>query len=119
MNSFLTLLVIAFGTAIDVLSAFVVTFSVPYLLGKPGANLGANVGWIFGGDAVFGLIFSIFFVPELKGRSLEEVDELFEARLWAWQFDKYETTGIGSQIAQLEDTHAAREKINRERKPED
>ena len=27
---------------------------------------------------------------------------MFEARLWAWQFKNYETTGVGRTIAQLE-----------------
>lgn len=38
----------------------------------------------------------------LQGRSLEEVDELFEARLHAWQFSKYETSGTGRLLAALE-----------------
>jgi hypothetical protein len=50
------------------------------------------------------------FVPELKGRSLEEVDELFEAKLWAWQFSKYQTSGIGHRIAELEDHEAVADK---------
>lgn len=89
------------------LSAFVITFCIPYLLSTPGANLGAGVGWILGGDAVLGCIFGILFVPELAGRSLEEVDELFEARLWAWQFRDYKTTGIGHRIALLEEHDAS------------
>lgn len=103
---------IAFATAIDVLSAFIITFTIPYLLGSPGANLKAGVGWILGGDAVIALGFAIFFVPELKGRSLEEVDELFEARLWAWQFSSYETTGVGSRIARLEEHSAEPDKVS-------
>lgn len=82
----------------DVISAFVVTFSIPYIL----SDFGAGLGWLLGGDSILAVIFAIFFVPELKGRSLEEVDELFEAKLWAWQFDKYQTEGVGSRIAYLE-----------------
>ena len=41
-------------------------------------NLGAKVGYILGAVSVASLVFAIFIVPELKGRSLEEVDELFE-----------------------------------------
>jgi hypothetical protein len=56
----------------------------------------------FGGIATLGLIFAVLFVPELKGRSLEETDELFEQRLWAWQFKEAQTTGVGRRIAKLE-----------------
>lgn len=100
----------ALATFVDVLSAFIVTFSIPYLLGSPGANLKAKVGWILGGDSVLGVLFAIFFVPELKGRSLEEVDELFEAKIHAWEFKNYQTSGIGHRIAQLEERDAIPEK---------
>lgn len=66
------------------------------------------MGWILGGDSVLGLLFAIFFVPELAGRSLEEVDELFDAKLWAWQFKDYKTSGVGHRITMLED-HTATE----------
>jgi hypothetical protein len=33
------------------------------------------------------------FLPEVKGRSLEEIDEMFMARLPARKFRKYECTG--------------------------
>lgn len=101
---------IAFGTTVDVLSAFIVTFSIPYILGPPG-NFGAGLGWLLGGNSVLAVIFAIFFVPELKGRSLEEVDELFEAKLWAWQFHKYQTKGIGSRITHLEDSSPKGDKV--------
>lgn len=64
------------------------------------------MGWLLGGDSILGLAFAILCVPELAGRSLEEVDELFDARLWAWQFKSYRTSGVGRRIAVLED-HAA------------
>jgi hypothetical protein len=35
-------------------------------------------------------------MPELKGRSLEDVDELFAAGLPAWRFKQYECTGINT-----------------------
>jgi hypothetical protein len=34
-------------------------------------------------------IFFFFFVPESKGRSLEELDEIFEAGVSAWKFSEY------------------------------
>ena len=38
-------------------------------LGKPGTF------WLYAGVAVFGIIFCLLFVPETKGRSLEEIEE--------------------------------------------
>lgn len=40
--------------------------------------IGGKIGFIFGGVAMVSLVFAIFILPELAGRSLEEVDELFE-----------------------------------------
>ncbi|OQU94908.1 hypothetical protein CLAIMM_01191 isoform 2 [Cladophialophora immunda] len=103
--------ILSFATSVDVLSAFIVTFCIPYLLGSPGANLGPKLGWLLGGDSILAVIFAVFFFPELAGRSLEEVDELFEARLWAWQFKFYETSGIGRRIAVLEEHNTNEEKV--------
>lgn len=91
-----------FASSVDVLSAFSVTYSVPYLLGRPGAALGPAVAWIFAGMCALSLVFAVLCFPELKGRSLEETDELFERRLWAWQFAKAKTTGAGARIHALE-----------------
>ena len=52
----------AFGTACDVLAAFLVTFVTPYLL----PTMGVNIGWIFGSVALFASIWGFFFFPELK-----------------------------------------------------
>lgn len=69
------------GVVVDVFAAFLVTFFTPYLQNGPHVQLGARVGYIFMGLAAASFLFFIFFTPELKGRSLEEVDELFEVSL--------------------------------------
>lgn len=50
------------------------------------------------------MFYSIFFVPETKGRSLEELDELFEHRpsIPSWKFASTKTTGVGAKVAALE-----------------
>ncbi|KAH8881843.1 general substrate transporter [Thozetella sp. PMI_491] len=96
----------AFGTACDVAAAFLVTFVTPYLL----PNMGVNIGWIFGSVALFAGVWAFFFFPELKGRSLEEVDELFEAGLGARQFKHYESSGAGRLLAEIENTGLALDK---------
>lgn len=97
--------VFAFALCIDVIAAFGVNFSVPYLLGSPGANLGGRIGWLFFVYCVASFVFITLFLPELKGRSLEETDELFEMRLWAWQFGRAQTKGVGARIGRLEGAH--------------
>lgn len=112
-----------FGVVIDVLAAFLVTFFTPYLQDGPHVQLGARVGYVFMGLAAVSFFFFVFFTPELKGRSLEEVDELFEVcgfsigttvtkplteeqrNLWPWEFSKAKTYGIGARIAAMEGGH--------------
>ncbi|KAJ4050999.1 hypothetical protein NW756_003852 [Fusarium oxysporum] len=65
------------ASVISVLTTFATSFTLPYLLSKPYAGLGAKVGFIYGSFCVAMVVLAYFFIPELKGRSLEEVDQLF------------------------------------------
>ncbi|VUC32433.1 unnamed protein product [Clonostachys rosea] len=64
---------------------FVATFTLPYLLQAPYANLGSKVGFIYGSIATLGFIWGYCFLPEMAGRSLEEIDEMFESKVPAWR----------------------------------
>jgi SP family sugar:H+ symporter-like MFS transporter len=59
-----------------VLTAFSVSFTVPYLIGKQYANLGGKVGFIYGSLSILISALTFCFVPEMKRRNLEELDEL-------------------------------------------
>lgn len=63
-----------------------VTFTVPYLIDASYANLQSKLGFIYGAIGVLGLIWAYFSFPELMGRSLEEIDEMFVAKLPARKF---------------------------------
>lgn len=62
---------------ISILTTFVIFFTVPYLLNAPYANLGGKVGFVYGSLCWAAVVATYFFIPEMKGRSLEEIDELF------------------------------------------
>ncbi|KAK2603406.1 hypothetical protein N8I77_009868 [Diaporthe amygdali] len=85
----------ALSTALNVVVGFVVVFVTPYLL----VDIGAGLGYIWGGFAFSTSIWAWFFMPELKGRNLEEIDQLFEARISAWQFHKFQTDGLSHDLA--------------------
>lgn len=61
------------GTSINVVWAFVVNFSMPYLL----AAISVKVGWVFGSISVSALVLTFLFLPETKGMTLEEIDDVF------------------------------------------
>lgn len=64
---------------------FIATFTLPYLLKAPYANLGSKVGFIYGIIATLGVIWGYFFLPEMSNRSLEEIDEMYESKVPAWR----------------------------------
>lgn len=57
---------------------------------------------IFGSLSILALLFVYFVVPELKGRSLEELDELFQSRTVPWRSTRFVSTGIGAEITNIE-----------------
>lgn len=73
------------------LTTFVTSFTIPYLIGAAYANLGAKLGYVYGAINVLMVIGVYFYIPELKGRSLEEVDQLFESGVKLRHFNKFET----------------------------
>lgn len=47
------------------------------------------------------MIFFFLFMPELKGRTLEEIDELFTEKVPAWKFKSYKTTVQEKAMAEV------------------
>lgn len=63
---------------------------LPYLYNQDQADLGGNLGWIFFGMAVIHILLLFFFVPGTKGRTFEELDIMFERKVPARAFEKYQ-----------------------------
>lgn len=82
-------------------TSIVITYVNPFVQNEPG-NLGSKVGMIYGGVSVIAFIFVFLVVPEMKGRSLEELDELFHAKVKPWRSTKFVATGIGAQITNIQ-----------------
>ncbi|KAL4945413.1 hypothetical protein BDV06DRAFT_209519 [Aspergillus oleicola] len=82
------------GFAINVCFNFAVNFSVPYLVFEDEAGLGSKVGFIFGSVAFLALVFTYFCVPECKGKTLEQVDWLFNNGVRLRDFGKTDASGM-------------------------
>lgn len=53
----------------------------PYMQNPEYGNLGGKVGFVYGAISVSAVIWCYFFIPELKGKSLEEIDYMFEIKV--------------------------------------
>ncbi|KAK0653625.1 High-affinity glucose transporter HXT2 [Lasiodiplodia hormozganensis] len=83
--------------SLSVVTAFVVSFTVPYLVNDGYAGLGARVGFVYGALALLMAALAWLFVPEMKGLELEQLDQLFEARTPTRSFGKVELERLGGE----------------------
>ncbi|KAK9473726.1 general substrate transporter [Dipodascopsis tothii] len=77
---------LAVGT--NILISWIVTFTLPYLLNADKAGLGPKVGFIYAGFILGGAVCVYLFLPELRARPLEEIDEMFEKKLPSRKFKR-------------------------------
>lgn len=70
---------------------FVVSYTLPYLLGTGYANLHSKVGFIYGGFGIIGLVWAFFCLPDMSGRSLEELEIMWTEKVPARQFRSMST----------------------------
>ncbi|KAH6714816.1 general substrate transporter [Leptodontidium sp. MPI-SDFR-AT-0119] len=77
---------------IQTLTGILFTYTVPLMLSDQQAGWGQKTGLFFSGITYLFLIVCIFLFPETKGRTYQELDELFASGIPAWKFAKTKTT---------------------------
>ncbi|KAJ5815203.1 Maltose permease [Penicillium riverlandense] len=82
-----------FAAAIGFLGAWLTTFTAPYFINPDSLNWGPKYGYIWFPSCLISAAFIFFYLPEVKGRTLEEIDEMFEKRLPARKFASYKCVG--------------------------
>ncbi|RDL38161.1 Uncharacterized protein BP5553_05594 [Venustampulla echinocandica] len=90
VNSQLRTWTVGTATSIGYLLAWLTSFCSPYFINPSELNWGAKYGYIWAGSNFLCIIFFFFFIPEMKGRTLEELDEIFAAKVSARKFSAYE-----------------------------
>ncbi|KAK3367335.1 general substrate transporter [Lasiosphaeria ovina] len=73
--------------------AWLTTFTAPYFINPQSLNWGPRYGYIWFPSCIVAGVWVFFFLPETKGRTLEEIDEMFEAKLPARKFRKHICVG--------------------------
>ncbi|TQN64666.1 Maltose permease MAL31, partial [Colletotrichum shisoi] len=74
-----------------------INFTNPYVQ----RAIGGSVTFIYGGFSVLATLWVLMMVPETKNRSLEELDDMFQAKGSTRQSKTYYCTGLGANIAQI------------------
>ncbi|KAJ6049435.1 hypothetical protein N7444_006151 [Penicillium canescens] len=69
----------------------IMTITVPYMINPDEGDLRGKTGFIFFAFSVIASIWTYFCLPETKGRTFEELDHMFEQKVSARQFAKYDT----------------------------
>ncbi|KAI1878492.1 hypothetical protein JX265_000424 [Neoarthrinium moseri] len=86
------------AAAVGFLGAWITTFTAPYFINPESLNWGPRYGYIWFPSCVVSALWVFFFLPEVKGRTLEEIDEMFAAKLPARRFRSYVCRGIATRI---------------------
>ncbi|KAK0714117.1 general substrate transporter [Lasiosphaeria miniovina] len=81
--------------------AWLTGFCSPYFINPDKLNWGAKYGYIWAASNIACGVFFFFFLPELKGRTLEEIDELFERRIGAWKFKGTKTNIMDEALKEV------------------
>ncbi|KAK0707960.1 general substrate transporter [Lasiosphaeris hirsuta] len=90
------------ATAVGFFAAWLTTFTAPYFINPESLGWGPKYGYIWAPSCWISALWVYFFLPEVKDRTLEEIDEMFEARLPARGFRKHllcighPTTSVGT-----------------------
>ncbi|KAK4139490.1 general substrate transporter [Dichotomopilus funicola] len=92
------------AAAVGFLFAWLTTFTAPYFINPESLNWGPRYGYIWFPSCVVATLWVYFFLPETKGRTLEEIDEMFEKRLPARRFRKHVCVGhvVGVKVEDKE-----------------
>lgn len=68
-------------------------FTAPYFINPAALGWGPKYGYIWFPSCLVAAIFIFFYLPEVKDRTLEEITEMFEAKLPARKFRSYQCVG--------------------------
>lgn len=81
------------AAAVGFFFAWLTTFTAPYFINPDSMNWGPRYGYIWAPSCFVAIVWIWVFLPETHGRTLEEIDEMFETRIPARQFRKYKCRG--------------------------
>lgn len=82
------------ASALNFMLTWLGTFTAPFFINPAALGWNAQYGYIWFVSNVIMVVFTWFLLPETKDRTLEEIHEMFEARLPARAFKGYVCRGV-------------------------
>ncbi|KAI0842797.1 general substrate transporter [Hypoxylon sp. FL0890] len=90
--------------------AWLTGFCSPYFINPEDLNWGAKYAYIWAASNLCCFVFFYLCVPETKGRTLEEIDELFANRVSVRNFSSFKTTIVAEALKAVESSIPGSEK---------
>jgi len=82
-------------------TAIITTFAVPQLTAADAANLGAKTAFIFAGCVFITVLWTYFYIPETKARTMAEIDEIYSLKLPMRRWRDYKCEVVSITAAEL------------------
>jgi MFS transporter, SP family, sugar:H+ symporter len=82
---------VGLAQAMDFVFAWLCTYCTPYFINPESLNWGPKYCYIWAGSNIILAVWVFLVIPETRGRSLEQLDELFENKIPTLKFSKYVT----------------------------
>lgn len=76
------------------------SFVLPYMFNAAEADMGSSINFIFAGCCFISFVIFFFYMPEAAGRSFEEIDEMFVAKVPYRKWPSY-VTSISAEGKQI------------------
>nr|QBH67497.1 hypothetical protein UE_1431 [Ustilago esculenta]QBH67608.1 hypothetical protein UEMT_2074 [Ustilago esculenta] len=86
-------------------TAVVTTLALPQITASDAGNLAAKAYLIFGGCMLVITVLAFFLLPETRGRTFFEIDQLYANRVPAWRWSKYEFSRTADSFSSEGVTH--------------
>jgi hypothetical protein len=90
--------VFGIASALNFLLTWAGTFTAPYFINPAALNWNAQYGYIWFASNIIMVVFTYFLLPETRDRTLEEIHEMFEAKLPARKFKSHVCVGVQEMV---------------------
>ncbi|QPG75289.1 hypothetical protein FOA43_002640 [Brettanomyces nanus] len=99
---------VAIGTIVNYAFQCMWNFVLPYMFNPDEANMGSKINFIFTGFSLMSIFVFYFYQPETAGRSFEDVDEMFAAKIPARKWKNYVTEAMTENKKAYDDMKGVR-----------